>query len=1344
MPNAASVGSISGTVFFDLDMTHTQNTGNGTFGGSVVTLFDANGVPLATSTTSGSGYYSFTNLAAGTYGVHAAPPAERFIANSETPRSVTVAAGESVTDQDLGLYQLVHIAGFIFHDTNNNGGQDGNEAVLDGIVVKLLDMNGNVVATTTSAPWRSFPHGVYEFNVKPGAYQVQAIDLAATTQPAPRGTPFLTSGRDFSGFSVGLSDAFHPGAGTTATISGFTFNDANSDGMFDGQEIGINGQTVQLLDAAGDPIAITTTTHIGGFDGAYSFSGLRAASYGIRFTPPHGTSATTPVLLNLGAVVAGQSVSVNGGSISNAGTISVSGTVFADTNRDGNQSLGEKGLAAIDVLLIKDAGTSSAKAVQTFVTDASGGYAVHGLAPGNYSIVVATPAGNVATTPTTVPVGTLATGDVGTANIGFAVNSNPVQVPVPEATVLNIILRGQSNAQYFVQYGLLDKLKADLQIALGFDGVHQKVNILADFFKSDGVNTINSGTGIVNDWLRPIGGNYKNGWIATPLELGLLTDIARQSADFRAAPTAVVWLHNEADSDNTNLTSDMWESAARFEAGLVRGVLGQDAKSVPYLFVNAIPFPSDGQGSDGSNRNPPITATNQAIRIGMAALAADPAFNGLIAAQASDLNMNSEFDGNSHLPNGRHTGLLDAQTIGGRLLQSLAETFASSALPGSPVALAGGQLDNQGPQVIAASTVMGHPDQLLLLVQFDNATSISPLNSDFAAHGGGWSVRDNALGDSSNLKATGVSAKVIDASHLLITFDNPVPADGKLFYAWGSGRLAAFDQLGHGNAIYDDRGVPVWTNPNGVGITPPLVNQGSIAGTVFFDANGNNVFDPGGGDVSLGGLAVILKDANGATIATAIADSVGHYSFGGLAAGTYTIAFGDPGRGLLTSPQSVTLTAGQSVPNMDTGFYSGGTIYGFSFLDANHSGTPDDGEGVNGARVDLIDSQGRVVATTTTSPDNPNFATDGAYVFMNLAEGSYSVRFTASPGLALVAPNTIPITLSRGQTEEIDSSLKVVDTTKPLISLMIPVTHVEATSSAGAAISFSGVAHDAVDGTDAVVFKEGTTVVTSGQVFGLGSHTVVASATDAAGNAADPVSFSFTVSDTTKPFISLMMPVTQIEATSSAGAAISFSGVAYDAVDGIDAVVFKEGTTVVTSGQVFGRGSHTVVASATDAAGNAANPVGFSFKVSDTTKPIISVMMPAAHVEATSSGGAAISFSGVAHDAVDGTDAVVFKEGTTVVTSGQMFGPGAHTIAASATDVAGNAADTLNFSFTINPYVPTTVNNSPTVLAPPVANPFDHFDNVGELKAWVLAGHPDPSTYVFQHDVGNSQHAWLI
>ena len=115
--------------------------------------------------------------------------------------------------------------------------------------------------------------------------------------------------------------------------------------------------------------------------------------------------------------------------------------------------------------------------------------------------------------------------------------------------------------------------------------------------------------------------------------------------------------------------------------------------------------------------------------------------------------------------------------------------------------------------------------------------------------------------------------------------------------------------------------------------------------------------------------------------------------------------------------------------------------------------------------------------------------------------------------------------------------------------------------------AFAATATDLVDGSDPVIFKEGTSVVHSGDSFALGSHTITASATDHAGNVGSE-SFTITVRDTTPPSLSPIANQVD-EATGPSGAVAAFAATATDLVDGSDPVIFKEGTSVVHSGDSF-------------------------------------------------------------------------------------------------------------------------------------------------------------------------------
>ena len=228
-------------------------------------------------------------------------------------------------------------------------------------------------------------------------------------------------------------------------------------------------------------------------------------------------------------------------------------------------------------------------------------------------------------------------------------------------------------------------------------------------------------------------------------------------------------------------------------------------------------------------------------------------------------------------------------------------------------------------------------------------------------------------------------------------------------------------------------------------------------------------------------------------------------------------------------------------------------------------------------------------------------------------------------------------------------------------------------------MSFVALTSDAIDGTDPVTFTENGTPVTPGiTFFSVGSHTVLASATDLAGNTAN-TSFNFDVKDTTAPVVAAGAPAST-EATSAAGAPVTFAASAIDAVNGAVPVTFSENNIPVASGDTFAIGQHTIFASATDATGNT-RTVPVIFDVVDTTAPVVTASAPAA-TEATSATGASVTFAASSTDVVDGSDIVTFTENGTSVTSGGTFAVGHHTIVASAKDAANNTG-TTQFSFDV-------------------------------------------------------------
>ena len=274
-------------------------------------------------------------------------------------------------------------------------------------------------------------------------------------------------------------------------------------------------------------------------------------------------------------------------------------------------------------------------------------------------------------------------------------------------------------------------------------------------------------------------------------------------------------------------------------------------------------------------------------------------------------------------------------------------------------------------------------------------------------------------------------------------------------------------------------------------------------------------------------------------------------------------------------------------------------------------------------------------------------------------------------------------------------TVSVRDTTPPVLNLPANII-VEATSAAGALVTYSATATDIVNGSRSVACSPA-----SNTIFPLGTTTVNCSATDSANNTSTG-SFTVTVQDTTGPALTLPANSTH-EATSAAGATVTYSTSATDIVSGSVAV-----TCSPLSGSTFPLGTTTVNCSATDNANNTSTG-SFTVTVQDTTGPALTLPANSTH-EATSAVGATVTYSASATDIVSGSVAV-----TCSPLSGSTFPLGTTTINCSATD---NANNTSTGSFTV------TVQDT---TAPIISKPDDVYATTLNL-ARAKVGYQAPST----------------
>src|SRR5262249_3827842 len=131
---------------------------------------------------------------------------------------------------------------------------------------------------------------------------------------------------------------------------------------------------------------------------------------------------------------------------------------------------------------------------------------------------------------------------------------------------------------------------------------------------------------------------------------------------------------------------------------------------------------------------------------------------------------------------------------------------------------------------------------------------------------------------------------------------------------------------------------------------------------------------------------------------------------------------------------------------------------------------------------------------------------------------------------------------------------------------------------------------------------------------------------DAANNSSSKT-FKVTVADKTAPVITVPANIT-VPSTGASGAAVTYTANATDAVG-----VTSFGCTPA-SGSTFPNGTTTVNCNAADAAGNSSSK-SFTVTVQNAGAPTVTV--PAnITAEATSSSGAAVTYTATASDAVDG------------------------------------------------------------------------------------------------------------
>ena len=405
---------LSGFVYHDADNNGVFDTSETGIAGAVLKLLDAAGNATgATATTDTRGFYAFRSLQPGVYGVAELQPSG-YLDGLDTPGNQGGTAhnpGDRITDvvlpmahdgENYNFGELLpgSISGRVHASTDGDCVFDPEDIPLANVQIDLLDTQGNLIATTFTDEG-----GQYTFdNVAPGEYQI------FEHQP-----PGYFDGDEHVGTAGGTSDGVDTISGIRLTsgavavdydfcehvgidLSGFVYHDADNDGVFDADELGIAGVELNLLDAQGNETGATASTDDAGF---YVFHTLRPGVYGVAEVQPSdyldgldtpgnfGGTAHNPGdrITDVALLIARDGENYNFGELLPS---SIGGRVFVDADHDWQFSPGDPVIEGVAVELVDDAGsviattTTESDGEYRFTDLPSGVYGVHEIQPDGY------------------------------------------------------------------------------------------------------------------------------------------------------------------------------------------------------------------------------------------------------------------------------------------------------------------------------------------------------------------------------------------------------------------------------------------------------------------------------------------------------------------------------------------------------------------------------------------------------------------------------------------------------------------------------------------------------------------------------------------------------------------------------------------------------------------------------------------------------------------------------------------------------------------------------------------------------------------------------------------------
>jgi len=954
--------SLSGIVFNDANGNGVRDPGEAGIGNVVVMLLDGNGDPVAETATYETGAYSFGGLTPGAYTVIETDPEGFFSITNNTIGATLPLGGNAVVD--FADIESGGVVGAVFEDLNGDGVQGPGEAGISGVLVDLVDADGEIVQSVETNE-----DGSYGFsNVEPGGYTVYETDPAGYASTTLNTVPVnLAAGgaatADFGDIEAG-------------TISGVVFNDIDGNGVQDPEESGVGGATVELVEAGGNVIATAETDE----NGNYTFPDVLPGNYTVRETDPDGFGSATgndrPV-----------NVPSGGSAVANFGdgeTGTISGAVFNDINGNGVKDAGETGLAGVRVELVDADGT----VVGAINTGDDGTYAFTDVVPGAYTVRETDPDGFGSTTLNSVLVNLISGG---TASASFG----DIQAGTISGAVFNDINGNgiQDPGENGVGGVSVDLVDADGDVVdtavTAGDGSYVFPGVLPGDYtvQENDPDGFDSATGNTRPVTVPSGGsavaNFGDGQAGT-ISGAVFNDAngsgVQDAGETGIAGVTVTLVDGDGVEVGIALTSvDGFFAFTEILPGSYT-VSETDPDGFTSTTLNAVPVNliSGGTAAVGFGDIPTGTISGTVF---------------------NDLNGNGVQDPGEPGIGGVTVEILDEN--GGAVAAIVTAEDGSYAVsdlsPGSYL------VRETDPPGFASTTI----NTVQVNMAPGGAAAVSFGDGQHGAVSGTVFNDGNGNGrqEPGETGLSGVPVELIDANGVTVQETTTTAAGVFAFTDVAPGAYTVVETDPDGFVSTSPNAVPINLAPNGAATAGfGDVQTGSVSGVVFNDLNGDGVQNPG--ETGLGGVTVELSDGDGNVVFAAVTANDGSYMFTGVATGDYTVREETPTGFQSTTGNSLPVSVAPGEPAIaNFGDGQSGVIGGAVFNDLDGDGVRDAGEnGIGGVGVALISADGTLVEEATTTAN-------GSYAFTGIQPGDYTVRETDPDGFASTTDNDVAVSL---------------------------------------------------------------------------------------------------------------------------------------------------------------------------------------------------------------------------------------------------------------------------------------------------------------------------------------------